>query len=41
MEGDVFYPQPEELYLIPAGVRHSYSHDPIHPYISAGAILIW
>ena len=31
MEGDVFYPQPEELYLIPAGVRHSYSHDPIHP----------
>lgn len=31
IQGDIFYPQPEELYLIPAGVRHSYSHNPRKP----------
>lgn len=31
IQGDVFYPKPEELYLIPAGVRHTYSHNPSRP----------
>lgn len=29
--GDTFFPKPEQLYLIPANVRHSYSHDPADP----------
>lgn len=31
IDGDVFHPKPEELYLIPAGVRHTYSHNPQNP----------
>lgn len=31
IQGDVFEPKPEELYLIPAGVRHTYSHNPRRP----------
>lgn len=31
IQGDVFVPKPEELYLIPAGVRHTYSHNPNRP----------
>ena len=31
IEGDVYHPKPGELYLIPAGKRHSYSHNPQDP----------
>ena len=31
IEGDVYHPKPGELYLIPAGKRHSYSHSPKDP----------
>ena len=31
IQNDNFHPQKGELFLIPAGVRHSYSHNPEHP----------
>lgn len=31
IQQDIFHPRKGELFLIPAGVRHSYSHDPKHP----------
>ncbi|QJD87116.1 helix-turn-helix transcriptional regulator [Cohnella herbarum] len=33
IEGDVFTPQPEDLFLIPANTKHSYSHNPNHPVL--------
>lgn len=31
IQQNTFHPQKGELYLIPAGVKHSYSHNPEHP----------
>jgi AraC family transcriptional regulator of arabinose operon len=31
IQQDIYHPKKGELFLIPAGVRHSYSHDPEHP----------
>lgn len=31
IDGDTFLPAPEQLFLIPAGVRHTYSHNPERP----------
>lgn len=31
INGDTYYPKPGEMYLLPSGVRHSYSHNPQKP----------
>lgn len=31
IEGDEYHPEPEELFLIPAGTRHTYFHNPERP----------
>lgn len=33
IEGDVFTPQPEELFLIPANTKHTYFHNPDRPVL--------
>lgn len=31
IQGTAYHPRPGELYLIPAGTKHTYFHDPLHP----------
>ncbi len=31
IDGDAYYPQPGEMYFIPSGTCHSFSHNPKHP----------
>ncbi|QHQ61586.1 AraC family transcriptional regulator [Anaerocolumna sedimenticola] len=33
INGDTYYPEPGELYLIPANTKHTYMHNPLNPVL--------